>query len=385
MAADSGDVWEDITIALTPEKDCQTCQITMSRAKNRSRRPMTDADKPMVFVFLDLIPNPASTSITPRTYFSHYLLCVCRYSRQPFLHGLSGLTTQDVLEGIQAFAIRYGKIDEVGYFDFKRIQTDAGPQFTSKEFKQAALTSGFRLTIAAPRHQEQNAYCERTFQTIRLIAHKLLLNARAGEQYLHHALLYATDHIFPVIPWKNLQVDGRQSTPYEMVHGHRPHLKHLRVLFCPCIVKKHMVRQHGQFIQTSHIPQRGIRGVFIGFASDQAGSLIFIPSTRQIIISADIAYDETFSSALTYTDKPFRDAITLRPSVSYISRPTTTHECTGDIIIFATEDQDQEQIEEGRETKGQEKDQVDHEEEQQEDIPPSAPRQPQDDKIQPSL
>ncbi|MGH7973946.1 MAG: hypothetical protein ACREBR_00370 [bacterium] len=212
MAADAAEVWNDVTLDVAPETDCQTCTITTARAKGRSRRPMTSVDKPFVFVFLDIIPNAASLSLTPRTYFSHYLLCVCRYSRQPYMHGMQHLTTQGVLEGLQAFAVRFGRIDEVGYLDFERIQSDAGPQFTSEEFKHEALSAGIRLTIAAPRHQEQNTYCERTWQTIRTIAQKLLLHARVGPQYNHHALMYATDHIFPVIPWKNLQIEGRQTT-----------------------------------------------------------------------------------------------------------------------------------------------------------------------------
>ncbi|MGH7974584.1 MAG: hypothetical protein ACREBR_03580 [bacterium] len=161
--------------------------------------------------------------------------------------------------------------------------------------------------------------------------------------------MYATDHIFPAIPWKNLQIEGRQSTPHEMVTGLRPPIKHLRTLFCPCIVRKHTVRQQGQVIQTSHIPQRGVRDVFIGFPRDQSGSLVFIPSTRQILVSADVVYDQGFSSALTYTDKPFHDAITLRPSVSYVSKPSTFYEQTGDIITFAQDENDQGQTEEGRE------------------------------------
>ncbi|MGH7974694.1 MAG: hypothetical protein ACREBR_04150 [bacterium] len=209
--------------------------------------------------------------------------------------------------------MRFGANCEFGYLDLERVQTDAGSQFTSVKFKQEALQAGFRLTIAAPRHQEQNAYCERTWQTIRTIAHKMLLHARVGQQYTHHALMYATDHIFPAIPWKKLNIDDRPSTPYELSTGQRPCIKHLRTLFCPCIVKKHTVRQQGQTILTSHIPQRGVRGVFIGFPSDQAGSLVFIPATRQIVVSADVVYDEAFTSALSYSEKPFHDALTLRP------------------------------------------------------------------------
>ncbi|MGH3056509.1 MAG: hypothetical protein ACRDL7_16160, partial [Gaiellaceae bacterium] len=167
------------------------------------------------------------------------------------------------------------------------------------------------LTLAAPRHQEQNAYCERTWQTVRNIAFSMMNFARVGQQYTHFALQYAVDHIFPALPWTNLQVSGRPSTPYELSEGKKPRISHLRTLFCPCIVKKDSVRQNGHLQRTNNLPQRGIRGVFIGFPSDQAGSLVYIPSTRQIIVSADVAYDETFSSAIAYTEKPFHDEMTL--------------------------------------------------------------------------
>ncbi|MGH3056253.1 MAG: hypothetical protein ACRDL7_14870, partial [Gaiellaceae bacterium] len=156
---------------------------------------MTEADRPFTFIFMDLVPNAATTSLTPRTHFKYYLLCVCRFSRRPFLYGLRHLDVSGVLEGLQAFCVRFGKTSgEFGFLDIERVQADAGPQFTSPEFKQAALAAGFRLTLAAPRHQEQNAYCERTWQTVRNIAFSMMNFARVGQQYTHFALQYAVDH-----------------------------------------------------------------------------------------------------------------------------------------------------------------------------------------------
>ena len=44
----------------------------------------------------------------------------------------------------------------------ERIQTDAGTQFTSKDFQGGLSLSGVRLTLAAPDHQEINAQVEVT-------------------------------------------------------------------------------------------------------------------------------------------------------------------------------------------------------------------------------
>jgi transposase InsO family protein len=49
-----------------------------------------------------------------------------------------------------------------------RLHTDAGSQFDSPKFRTGCLdTAGINITLAAPKHQEQNGLCERTWQSIR--------------------------------------------------------------------------------------------------------------------------------------------------------------------------------------------------------------------------
>ena len=50
----------------------------------------------------------------------------------------------------------FGKIDEFGWWDMERIKTDAGTQFTSKEFQERLSVHGLQLSPAAPYHQETN-------------------------------------------------------------------------------------------------------------------------------------------------------------------------------------------------------------------------------------
>ena len=46
-------------------------------------------------------------------------------------------------------------------------------------------------------------------------------------------------------------------------------------------------------------------------------------------------FDESFSSALSYTSRPYSEAMTMRPEVTYIPYATSSKEKTGDVITFA--------------------------------------------------
>ena len=88
------------------------------------------------------------------------------------------------------------------------------------------------MTLAAPEHQEMNGQVEVTWRTLRTVAHYIMVHARVPEVYVHFALMYTTDHIFPVLPIKNLIHEyGNPTTPQKLETGTKPSVSHLRVLF----------------------------------------------------------------------------------------------------------------------------------------------------------
>ena len=90
-------------------------------------------------------------------------------------------------------------------------------------FKEEFQTRGFRLKLAAPEHQEMNGQVEVTCRTLCKIVHALMVYARVPEIYVHFALMYTTDHIFPVLPIKDLiNKDGDPTTPYKLATGTKP-------------------------------------------------------------------------------------------------------------------------------------------------------------------
>ena len=75
-----------------------------------------------------------------------------------------------------------------------------------------------------------NGQVEVNWRTLRTIAHTLMLHAGVPEIYVHFALMYTTDHIFLVLPIKDLiNKDGNPTTPYKMATGTKPSVSHLCV------------------------------------------------------------------------------------------------------------------------------------------------------------
>ena len=147
-----------------------------------------------------------------------------------------------------------------------------------------------------------NGQVEVTWRTLRTIAHSLMVHARVPENYIHIALMYTTDHIFPVLPIKDIiNKDGDPTTPYKLATVTKPSVSLLCVLFCPCGVRKSTAHVETKTLNMRHQAQKGFHGILVGIPQHQKGYLVYVHSTRKIILSYDVVFDESFSSALSYT------------------------------------------------------------------------------------
>ena len=146
----------------------------------------------------------------------------------------------------------------------KRISADAGNQFTSRELKKEGQTCGAHLALAAPEHQEINQHVEVTWIMLRIIAHSLLIHARVSEAHINFALMYTTYNIFPVLPIKDLiNEDIKPTTPFKLAIGMKPSVSHLRVLFCPCILRKATTHVDKKLLNMHHLTQKIFRFIFV--------------------------------------------------------------------------------------------------------------------------
>ena len=96
---------------------------------------------------MDIIPSTTPKSLTSETTFSNYLLIIDAYSKIPKLYGMDNITTEEVMDKLDMFQSRFGKIDQFGWWNLERISADAGTQFTSTKFKDKCQTCGVCLAL----------------------------------------------------------------------------------------------------------------------------------------------------------------------------------------------------------------------------------------------
>ena len=239
LAGDTENVWEDVKLRIDPDPFCASCQISSMKKKAGYKIPLKPK-VPFKWFFMGIIPSTASKSLTCDTTFSNYILIVDAYSKTPKLYGTENTTTEEAMDKLDMFQSRFGKIYEFEWWDLEIISADAGTQFTSAEFKEECQTHGVSLVLAAPEHQEMNGQVEVTWRTLCTVSHSLMLHARVLELYVHFALMYTTDHIFPVLPINDsIKEDGDPKTPHKLATGTKSLVSHLRVLFFTCFVQKY--------------------------------------------------------------------------------------------------------------------------------------------------
>ena len=62
---------------------------------------------------------------------------------------------------------------------------------------------------------------------------------------------------------------------------------------------------------------------------------MYVPSTRKVILSYDVVFDKRFFSALSYTSRPYAEAMNLHQTVTYTLYATSSKEQTVNVITFA--------------------------------------------------
>ena len=89
------------------------------------------------------------------------------------------------------------------------------------------------------------------------------------------------------------------------------------MLFCPCVVRKSTTHVETKALNMCHQAQKGLCSIFVGIPEHQKRYLVYVLSTRKIISSYDVVFDEKMSSTLAYMSRPYSEVIDMLPSVTY--------------------------------------------------------------------
>ena len=65
--------------------------------------------------FMDIIPPTAPKILTIDTTFSNYILIIDAYSKITKSYGMEKITTEEVMDKLDMFQSRFGKIEQFGW------------------------------------------------------------------------------------------------------------------------------------------------------------------------------------------------------------------------------------------------------------------------------
>lgn len=160
------------------------------------------------------------------------------------------------------------------------FQTDNGREFDNTILRSFFSTKGIVFRLSCPYTSQQNGKAERILRTLNDSVRTLLLHASMPYHFWAEALATAT-YLLNRRPCKPKQL----ITPYELLYDSPPDYQHLRVFGCLCFPNMAATSPH-------KLAPRSAACVFLGYPPDHKGYRCYIPSTRRVIISRHVYFDE---------------------------------------------------------------------------------------------
>jgi len=173
----------------------------------------------------------------------------------------------------------------------RSIQADNGTEFVNKTLTSFLTSRGIHLRLSCPYTSPQNGKAEHVLRTLNNVTRTLPIHASMAAPYWAEALATAT-YLLNRRPCSAVQ----NNIPYQLLYSQPPEYSHLRVFGCLCYPNLSATARH-------KLAPRFAACVFLGYPSSHKGYRCLDLSTRRVIISRHVVFDESvfpFSSHPTH-------------------------------------------------------------------------------------
>ncbi|CAL2249791.1 unnamed protein product [Prunus armeniaca] len=165
-------------------------------------------------------------------------------------------------------------------YKIKGLRSDRGGEFLSGEFNKFCEESGIQRQLTMAYSPQQNGVAERKNRTVVEMAKSMLHEKGVPYEFWAEAVNTAV-YLLNRCPTKALN----KITPFEAYTGRKPGIAHLKIFGSPCHVLIPSALRH-KLEENSH------KCIFVGYGLCEKGYRLFDPSTRKIILSRDVQFDE---------------------------------------------------------------------------------------------
>ncbi|CAI7887805.1 unnamed protein product [Closterium sp. NIES-54] len=263
-------------LPLGPAPTCVPCVEGRQRAAPHSSEfPPTEA--PLQTLHMD-VWGPAR--VRGQGHERYFLLVVDDYSRYTTVFPLrsKGAVTEVLIDWIRAARLQ---LRESFGSDFHvlRLHSDRGGEFSSARLGAFCRAQGIRQTFTLPASQQQNGIAERRIGMVMDVARTSMIHAAAPHFLWPFAVQYAAQQL-------NLQprVSLPETSPTLQWTGKVGDASAFQVWGSRAFVRD---------LSADKLSPRAVPCVFLGFPPNAPGWQIYHPTSRRVLSSQDVTFDES--------------------------------------------------------------------------------------------
>jgi transposase InsO family protein len=250
---------------------CHACQLG-----KHTRLPFSSSTTQTAAPFELLHCDVWTSPINSISGFSYYLVILDNYSHFCWTFPLRRKSEvhQHIVEFVAYARTQFG-------LPVKCLQADNGTEFVNNATSTFLAAHGILLRLSCPYTSAQNGKAERTLRTLNNSVRTLLLHASMPPLYWAEALAAAC-YLLNRRPSSSIH----SEVPYTRLFREQPTYDHIRVFGCLCYPNLQATSAH-------KLASRSMACVFLGYPSSHKGYRCLDLSTRRIIISRHVIFDES--------------------------------------------------------------------------------------------
>jgi hypothetical protein len=247
-----------------------------------SHKNIMTTDRPLELLHMDLFGPIAYISISGSKY---RLVIVNDYSRFTWVFFLQEKSqTQETLKGF----LRWAQ-NEFG-LTIKKIRSDNGTEFKNSQIEGFLEDEGIKHEFSSPYTPQQNGVVEKKNRTLLDMARTMLDEYKTPDWFWAEAINTACYSINRFYLHQILK-----KTSYELLTGKKPNVSYFRVFGSKCF---NLVKSG----RKSKFAPKVVEGFLLGYDSNTRAYRVFNKSTRLVVVSCDIVFDETNGSQVEQVD-----------------------------------------------------------------------------------
>lgn len=251
------------------KEDCEACNLAKSK-RSPFKTTSTPVSHPLERLFIDLGFVDHDDHLGRRIY----LAIVDQFSCAKWTFTLEDKTSSGVLEVWRSFK---ENIEKLSGFKIKRVRSDNGSEFISKEFTKELERDGITHERSAPYTPEQNGQVERLNGSLLTLVKTMIKDSNLDKSFWSLALAVAT-----FISNRSPHPRIHDKTPFELITGKKPSIKHLHPFGSPSFV-------HIDKSLRKKLDDSAVKGFLVGYDGDY-NYQIYVPEINRIVVSRHVKF-----------------------------------------------------------------------------------------------